>query len=372
MIFRSTYSKPILLVGNGVRTSGAIDKLHEFADKTDIPILTTMNGVDLAQDKYHIGFIGTHGNRIANMILEHCDLIISIGARLSIRQVGRSTEKFAPNAHLIRCDVDEYELSRNIKENEEKYQISAADFLDQLLLEKIDRYTKWKNICLEAKDILKDVDIQLGNRIIEEISQILPSDPIVSVDVGMNQCWCAQSMELKGNRGRIHISGGYGTMGCALPFSIGSAIANRKQTHICIAGDGGMQMNIQELETIKRENLPIKIFIINNKVLGKIEETQRFEHGGRCANTAEQGGYTIPDFCRIAEAYGIESRRIEEVDKIKFCDTWVCDDKPHLVNIIATDANRLVPKIDFETVMITPKLDGDLEKEVDRLLSEVC
>ena len=118
MIFRSIYSKPILLVGNGVRTADAADMVHEFAKKTHIPVLTTLNGVDLAQDDMHIGFIGTHGNRVANMILNECDLIVSVGARLGIRQVGQFNEKFAPNADLVRCDIDEYELSRNIKENE--------------------------------------------------------------------------------------------------------------------------------------------------------------------------------------------------------------------------------------------------------------
>lgn len=118
MIFHSTYNKPILLIGNGVRTANAVNLVHEFARRTNIPVLTTMNGVDLAQDDLHIGFIGTHGNRVANMMLNHCDLVISVGARLGIRQVGRDSRNFAPNADLIRCDIDEYELSRNIKDRE--------------------------------------------------------------------------------------------------------------------------------------------------------------------------------------------------------------------------------------------------------------
>ena len=142
LIFRSTYNKPILLVGNGVRTSGAVELLHEFARKTNIPILTSMNGVDLAQDDLHIGFIGTHGNRVANMILGECDVIISIGARLGIRQVGRYTKNFAPQADLIRCDIDEYELSRNIKDDEIKYHTDAKDFLKGLLMEKVADYSE--------------------------------------------------------------------------------------------------------------------------------------------------------------------------------------------------------------------------------------
>ena len=137
MIFHSTYNKPILLVGNGVRSAKAEKMVFEFAKKTNIPILTTMNGVDMAQDDMHIGFIGTHGNRIANMIINECDLVISIGARLGIRQVGRDSSNFAPKADLIRVDIDEYELSRNIKENERKFHTDAKDFMRMLLNEDI-------------------------------------------------------------------------------------------------------------------------------------------------------------------------------------------------------------------------------------------
>ena len=141
------------MAGNGIRTSGAVKLLHEFAKKTNIPVLTTMNAVDLAQDlttmnavdlaqdDLHIGFIGTHGNRVANMIIKECDVIISIGARLGIRQAGKDTRNFAPQADLIRCDIDEYELARTIKEDERKYHSDARDFLQMLLNEDIPDYS---------------------------------------------------------------------------------------------------------------------------------------------------------------------------------------------------------------------------------------
>ncbi len=302
MIFHSTYNKPILLVGNGVRTADAVDMVHEFAKKTNIPVLTTMNGVDLAQDDLHIGFIGTHGNRVANMILNQCDLIVSVGARLGIRQVGRIPKNFAPHADLVRCDIDEYELSRNIKDNEKKYHTDARDFMRIILNEEVRDYSEWKKQCLEAKEYLSQFDIQPGNMAVKKIASFLPDNPNISVDVGMNQCWCAQSLVLKGYHGRIHISGGYGTMGCGLPFAIGSCIAEGKKPVYCIAGDGGFQMNIQELETVHRENLPVKIFILNNKVLGKISETQHINHGDRFAATALRGGYTVPAFRNISDA----------------------------------------------------------------------
>lgn len=368
MIFHSIYNKPILLVGNGVRTANAVDMVNEFARKTNIPILTTMNGVDLAQDDLHIGFIGTHGNRIANMMLNQCDLLITVGARLGIRQVGRDPRNFAPKAELIRCDIDEYELSRNIKQHEKKYQADARDFMRMLLNEDVPDYSEWKNQCLEAKHILDNYDLQPGNFAIKKISSMLPSNPIVSVDVGMNQCWAAQSLHLKGIDGRIHIGGGFGAMGCSLPYAIGSSIATNNGIVYAISGDGGFQMNIQELETVRRENLPIKIFILNNRVLGKISETQHFYHDDRFANTAESGGYTVPDFSKISEAYGIKAVTLNSYEELGNYKDWFTDQDPCLFNILLPCESFLTPKIKFETGLMSPKIDDEVFETVKGIL----
>ena len=125
MISLTTYKKPVLLVGNGARQAGAAELVLEFAKRTNIPVLTTMNAVDLAQDDIRLGFIGTYGNRVCNMILLECDLVISVGARLGLRQIGHKKEWFAPKAKLVRCDIDQAELSRNIKEDEEKFLMAS-------------------------------------------------------------------------------------------------------------------------------------------------------------------------------------------------------------------------------------------------------
>ena len=343
-------------MGNGVRSANAVDLLHEFARKTNIPILTTMIGVDLAQDDLHIGFIGTHGNRVANMILNECDLIISIGARLGLRQVGRNPKRFAPNAKLIRVDIDEYELSRNIKDDEKKYHTDARDFLRQLLNEEVPDYSEWKNKCLQAKEYLERFDSTEGNKAIKAISELLPENPLIAVDVGQNQCWCAQSLILKGNKGRIHIGGGYGTMGCGLPYAIGTSIAKNSGKVFCITGDGGFQMNIQELETVHREKLPIKIIVLNNRVLGKISETQHYDLNDRFACTTENGGYTVPDFKKIAEAYGIKACHIKKYDEIVKYKDWFNDDDPCLIDISLSSESFLKPKIKFETGVIFPTI----------------
>ena len=368
MIFRSTYNKPILLVGNGVRSAGAVEMVHEFVRKTNIPVLTTMNGVDIAQDDLHIGFIGTHGNRVANMIMNECDLIVAVGARLGIRQVGRMTKMFAPKAHLVRCDIDEYELSRNIKADEEKFHTDARDFMRMLLAENVKDYSTWENRCKEAKDILFDFDKQPGNIAVEKISALLPENPVVAVDVGMNQCWCAQSLTLRGARCRILISGGYGTMGCSLPYAIGSSISLGKSVVFCISGDGGFQMNIQEMEVIRREQLPVKIFILNNRVLGKISETQHYDNENRYANTTAGSGYTVPDFCRIAEAYNIKAKKLASYNELDTYADWIQDNEPCLLDIPLPEASFLTPKIKFETQKIRPQIDASIEKKIISIL----
>lgn len=370
MIFKAQYKKPVLIAGNGARTADAVDMIHEFVKKTNIPLLTTMNGVDIAQDDHHIGFIGTHGNRIANMILRECDLIVTVGARLSLRQVGRYTANFAPQAHLVRADIDESELSRNIKTDEDKFHTDARDFMRKLLGEPVGDFSDWKRQCLEAKSILDNYDKQPGNYAVEAIGALLPVDANVSVDVGMNQCWTAQSLVLKGYKGRIHISGGYGTMGCGLPFAIGSTIANKNHNVFCITGDGGFQMNIQELETIKRENLPIKIFILNNKVLGKISETQHFSHGDRFACTAVSGGYTVPNFVKIAEAYGIKAVKLASYKDLSAHKAWIDDNEPCLFDISLPEDSLLTPKIKWETGKINPIISEDIVEKVKNILSK--
>ena len=367
LIFHSTYKKPVILAGSGVRSANAVDMLQDFVKKTNIPLLTTMNAVDIAQGDIHIGFIGTHGNRVANMILNEADIVISIGARLGIRQVGRTTKKFAPNADLVRCDIDEYELSRNIKKDEKKYHTDARDFMRILMTEHVGDFTNWRKKCIAAKRILEDYDKQPGNLAVEKIAKLLPENPIVSVDVGMNQCWCAQSLELKGNKGRILISGGYGTMGCALPYAIGSSVASGKKRIYCISGDGGLQMNIQELETVKRENLPIKIIVLNNHVLGKISETQHLELDNRYANTTFSSGYTVPDFCRISEAYGIRSIKLNSYKELDKIEDWLYDNIPCLIDIKLPENSLLTPKIQFETQKVRPELDDKVVFRVKEL-----
>lgn len=368
MIFHSTFRKPVLVVGSGVRSADAQKLMLDFIQKTDIPVLTTMNAVDLVQDDLKLGFIGVYGNRVANAILSHSDFVIAVGARLGLRQIGNKPEYFAPKAKLLRVDIDEYELSRAIKEDEEKRLLDAKDFFELLLQENVPKYTEWKKSCFESKDLLDSFDKEIGNLCIEKISSLLPINPIVTVDVGQNECWSAQSFSLKGNDGRLLIGGGYGAMGCSLPWAIGTSIAIGKKNVYCITGDGGLQMNIQELQTVVREKLPIKIIVINNRALGKITEIQELSYDKRFAQTTDASGYTVPDFEKVAIAYGIKAKTLIEYNDLDSCTEWLSDDTPCLINILLPEDTKLIPKMNWNEKIMKPMIDSSIMEKVSSIL----
>ena len=214
-------------------------------------------------------------------------------------------------------------------------------------------------------------DNVLGNDVIEKISSLLIPNPVVAVDVGQNQCWAAQSLHLKGEQGRILIGGGYGSMGCGLPYAIGASISIGNGIVYCLTGDGGLQMNIQELETVVRENLQIKIIVLNNRALGKITEIQSGSYGHRYAQTTCDSGYSVPDFEKISNAYGIKAVTLNSYASLDEYAGWLKDDEPCLINILMPENTLLIPKIKWETGKITPALSEDLLLKVTKLLKEV-
>ena len=369
MIFHSIYKRPILIVGNGTREAGAINLLHQFYKKTKIPVLTTMNAVDLMQDKDKLGFIGVYGHRVANMIVKESDLVIAIGARLGLRQIGNKPEYFAPKAKLIRADIDQYELSRYIKDDEDKYLMDAKEFLSKLLEEDVPIYTEWNKKCFEAKKILEPYDKELGNLCIEKISSLLPENPVVTIDVGQNQCWSAQSFTLKGQKGRLIIGGSYGSMGCSLPYAIGASYSMHRGVVYCVTGDGGIQMNIQELQVIVSEKLPIKIFVINNRALGKIREIQSGSYSERYSITDSASGYTVPDFEKIARAYGIKSMTLKSYNELDKCKSYISDKEPCLINILLPEDTLLLPKMNWNQKDMLPLLEDKLLDKVQQVLT---
>lgn len=292
------------------------------------------------------------------------------GARLGLRQIGHMKELFASKAKLIRCDVDQYELARQIKSDEEKYNLDAKYFMEQLLAEEISDYSGWWNNCMKAKKLLDGYDDTEGNRLMNKISELLPVDPVVTVDIGQTVCWAAQSLCLRGTKGRIIIGGSYGAMGVGLPYAIGTSISNKNGITYCITGDGGLQMNIQELEAVRRENLPIKIIVVNNQELGKISEIQHGSYDDRYFITTENSGYTVPDFVKVANAYGIKAAKVENYKKLDDYKDWLIDNEPCLLNVMLSSGTLLIPKIKWETCKIMPELEENKAREVQKLIAE--
>ena len=343
----SNAAAPAVLVGNGVKITASGDRIRAFVDRLGIPAVTSMTAFDvLNDDPLCYGFIGAYGSRTGNFIAAKSDLIIAIGSRMDIRQVGVNREKFAPDAKIIRFDVDKGELEYRVHQNEIQFCMpmeKAADVLDSVRCKKT--YGSWIDICNEIRTLLSDADNNPVAEMIQSISHLIPEGTVITTDVGQNQVWVAQSFRVKENQ-KVLFSGGHGAMGYSLPAAIGACYANGRKPVFCITGDGGMQMNIQELQLIAREGLPVKIIVLNNNALGMIRHFQEMYFEGRYYQTKPEGGYTAPNFARIAEAYGIRSCRIDR-GEINTLEEVIRSDFPALAEVIIKENTYVVPKLKF-------------------------
>lgn len=366
----SKAKRPIIIAGQGINLANVRLEFKEFISKLNIPVITSMISVDLMDSNYKLnyGFLGTYGSRYANLITEKSDLIISIGSRLDCRQKGTSNNQFASNAKLIRIDIDKDELNTSIKDDEITLKCNIKELIP--IINKNDRfnlknkYANWINICDKIKEKVKNIDILPEKEIIEKISYQVPDNAIITTDVGQNQVWVAQSFKVKPNQ-RILFSGGHGAMGYSLPAAIGAYYANRKPI-ICFNGDGGFQMNIQELQFIVRENLPIKIIILNNHSLGMIRHFQETYFDSRYNQTVKNNGYEVPDFCKIANAYNIRNLNITNINEIDKLKNVLNDKLPILININLNNTTYVYPKSSMENPIYDqePQIDKNLLNEM--------
>lgn len=305
--------RPVILVGNGVYGRDAIENLRKLISKTKIPVVTTMLAIDKPCESY--GFIGAYGHRVANFIVAKSDCILSLGARLDIRQVGKDRDTFAPNAKIIRIDIDNNELDYKVHDDE--FQINSDSLSVLEYLNKHCDYTvntEWCEVCSTIKHMLSEVDDSVPTSIVKKLSNYIPDNCIITTDVGQNQVWISQAFSVKPNQ-KVLFSGGHGAMGYSLPAAYGSAIASGK-TVFCFTGDGGFQMNIQELQAIVSESLPIKIILFNNHSLGMIRHFQEMYFQKNYFQTTFNSGYTNPNFEAISKAYNIPYTYINSVDSI--------------------------------------------------------
>lgn len=354
--------RPCILAGAAISNCGMREEFRELINKLQIPVVTSMISVDTlpSDNKYNFGFIGAYGNRHSNFIIAKSDLIISIGSRMDVRQVGSQKENFAPNSKLIRIDIDKNELTNKLKDDEVQIVADLKDiilFLEDKITEiETSRFKQWNLVCDEIKETLKNIDILEPNKIIANISKSIPNDTVVTTDVGQNQVWVSQNFLVKENQ-RILFSGGHGSMGYSLPAAIGAYYGSLKNI-ISFNGDGGIQMNIQELEFVKRENLPIKIIVLNNSSLGMIRHFQEMYFKSNYSQTKAGRGYSSPDFEKIAQAYDLKYLCL---DGNEYIDSNILeDDNPYIIEIKLSDETYVYPKLAMN------KLNQDQEPPLDR------
>ena len=360
-----TKKRPCLLIGNGIKICRQTEALRGILRSCPMPVVSSMIAVDVIPEGQgleglYYGFVGAYGNRTANFVVAKSDLLICLGSRLDVRQVGGKREQFAPNATIIRIDIDENELE-NVIRKEEKQFIIPLDLAIAIIrksFSSVNRYEEWIQTCKEIKNQVKYIDEKEPNRFINEISKIIPDGYNVSVDVGQNMVWVAQSYKFKPAQSAF-FSGGMGSMGYALPAAIGIYYATHKPV-ICFVGDGGLQMNIQEMQLLVRDNIPIKIIVVNNKSLGMIRHFQEMYFEGDYQFTVEEKGYSVPDFVKVAEAYGIVSRKISNMDELKKLE--IRYERPELIELLFEDNTVISPKLEFG------KPNQDQEPLLDRSL----
>jgi len=304
--------RPVVLIGGGVKLGNACEVLSELLKKTKIPFVTTMMGVGSVDSVNggNLGFIGTHGNELANRAVHHSDFILAVGTRFTERSTS-VTEEFAPLATVAQIDIDPTSIGKNVRVSlpfvgEIREAISA---LLPLLQEK-DR-SAWRNRIAAGRERiesgLQDAGCGPAGRFIRQIQEALPQETTVITDVGLNQIWTLRTWKTRAPRSLI-TSGGMGTMGFSLPASIGVKVGRPERTVVSISGDGGFYMNIQELATISTYRIPIKIVVINNGHLGMIRQMQDLFYDGRFST--DNLGNAV-DLVAVAKGFGIPAGRVD-------------------------------------------------------------
>lgn len=349
-------ARPLILVGGGVRTAMAADALTRFAERTHIPVVHSLLGLDVLPSDHplSVGMIGTYGNRWANLAIGRSDCIIVIGSRLDIRQTGADTASWKGERTIVHIDCDAGEINHRIR-GCMPIVADIADILPHILNalpDNGDRYQSWRKEISELRtrwpdtSELKDVRGINPNIFMHALSSQSGTAATYVTDVGLHQMWAAQSVERKQGQ-RFLTPGGMGAMGYALPAAIGVACVTRPHPVVVIAGDGGFQLNIQELQTVVRNRLPIKMIIMHNNAYGMVRQFQDSYFGGRYQSTV--WGYSAPDFTRIASAYGIAARTVAQPDEVPDAVRWLWQDpkEPCLLQVMVDQSLNAYPKIAF-------------------------
>ena len=320
----SESKKPLVIVGNGIRLSGGINELKEFLNKTNIPVITAVNGNDIVNESYinYAGRFGTHAQICANNLLDDCDFLLTIGSRLYIRQTGYNFKAFAKNAYKIYTDIDVNELNKPTLFPDYKITTDAKALLVKLNQNKLplssydwQKYVqdKYKNNITVLDKHREKKDIVSNYQFIERLNDILTENDHVITSDGSANIVTMQVLKLKGNQ-RLITNTGCAAMGYGLPAAIGASSNNTKI--ICIEGDGSLHLNVHELQTMKHNNLPIKLIVLNNNGYLSIKLTQKFLFKGKYVASEESSGVTMPNFKKLIKAYDLPYYSIKNHDEI--------------------------------------------------------
>lgn len=358
--------RPLIYAGGGIIASGASEELKKFVKITGIPVTLTLMGLGAfpGTEPEFLGMLGMHGTKTANYAVNRCDLLIAIGSRFDDRITGKLS-MFAPHAKFIHIDIDPASIGKNViidvpVVGDARHILhEMAGYAEPLNINKwIEEIEGWKKE--HPLTYSNDDDILRPQYVVEQIYKVTGGDAIITTEVGQNQMWTAQFYKFTKPR-QLITSGGLGTMGYGLPAAIGAQIAHPDATVIDIAGDGSIQMNIQEMATISQHELPINIAILNNGYLGMVRQWQEFFFNKRysatclkrvqrcpkiCNNPGENCPPFVPDFVKLAEAYSAIGLRIEKKSDVEgVLIEAVKTKKPVLMDFIVNPEENVTPMV---------------------------
>jgi acetolactate synthase-1/2/3 large subunit len=371
----SSSKSPIILAGGGCSNSDSKNELLKFAEKLNIPVVVSLMGKDAFPHDHKLfsGFIGAYGNRYGNILLAKSDLLIVLGSRLDSRQIGNEITPFL-NKKIIRIDIDKDEIESSKLKYHMKLICDVNQFLksmnlilerEKAVLPKNEEYIlnikKLKERFDPISEMRRAHEEDWHYRVMKGISDNLADDDIVCVDVGQNQMLAAQVLSIRKNQRFIN-SGGMAPMGYALPAAIALSIETKKRV-IVITGDGGMQINIQELNNVAFYKLPIIIFVFNNKSLGMIKQFQKLYFNSNYFATDEKSGYNSCNFTGIAKAYGIGAIQIHQNENaiLEVSRILQKPKMPLLVEFVMNYQSYVYPKLEYNKPIdeIDPSLDDE-------------
>ena len=337
--------KPLLYIGGGVGMAGAVKELREFVKTTKIPSVCTLKAIGCIahHSPYFMGMVGMHGSKASNLAIQECDLLIAIGVRFDDRVTGKLDE-FAPHANVIHLDIDPAEIDKL-----RQVTLSMTDSLKQVLpaiTTKPSIATWQKHILTMKADYVNRYDHPgqaiYAPALLHQLAELMPDDSIVCSDVGQHQMWVAQHMFV--DRPENHISSsGLGTMGFGIPAAVGAQVARPDDMVVAVSGDGSFMMNVQELGTIKRKQLPVKILLIDNQRLGMVRQWQKLFFNGRYSETVLTDN---PDFVTLASAFDIPGETISTKSQIDQALRNLLDSKgSYLLHVTISEEENVWPLV---------------------------